>query len=130
MMPASTYARGEIMKYLFTTAGMGTRPTTWHVALHDDDPGAAGTANEIADSGYGRIATTDLTRSGSVVTNSGGPVTFAAIDDGTVTITHASIWDAGSGGNCLFYGALAVPKELAIGDVLVFATNELEMDVV
>lgn len=128
-MPVTTYLGGEWMKYGFTTTAMGTRPTTWHVALHDGDPSAAGTANEITDSGYARVATTDLTRSGSTVTNSTGAVTFAAIDDAEVTITHASIWDASTAGNCLFYGALAVSKTLAVGDALVFATNELELSV-
>lgn len=128
-MPVTDYLGGEWMKYGFTTTAMGTRPTTWHVALHDGDPGSTGANNELTDSGYARIATTDLTRSGKTVTNSGGAVTFAAIADAEVTVTHASIWDASSAGNCLFYGALAVSKTLSVGDALVFATNELDLSI-
>lgn len=128
-MPASTYLRGEWMKYGFTATAMGTRPTEWWVALHDDDPTAAGTANEISGSGYGRVeVTSDLQRTDSVVDNT-APITFATVITTGYDVLYASIWDDETAGNCLFYGALEVPKSLDVGDALVFATGEFVLDV-
>lgn len=130
-MPATTYLRGEYQKYGFTTAAMGTRPTAWYVALHTADPTAAGTANEVTGSGYARVvATATLTRTGSQVQNTAGSVSFPTVITTGYTVTHASIWDALTTGNCLYYGALAVAKVLAVGDALVFATNEILLDLV
>jgi hypothetical protein len=111
-MPASTYLRGEWMKYGFTTTAMGTRPTAWHVSLHTADPGGTG-ASEVSGSAYARVnATALLTRSGSQVTNSAGAVTFPTVITTPYTVTHAGVWDAATVGNFLFGGALAVAKVL------------------
>jgi hypothetical protein len=127
-MPASTYLRGEWMKYGFTTAAMGTRPTAWHVSLHTADPGGTG-ASEVSGSSYARVnATALLSRTGSQVTNT-GPISFPTVTGSPYTATHGGVWDASTVGNFLFSGALAVPKVLAVGDAGVFATGELLLDV-
>lgn len=128
-MPASTYLRNEYQKYGFSATAMGTRPTVWYVALHTADPGAAGTANEVAGSSYARTSMGTPTVSGSSVTNPGA-VTFPTVTAAGYTVTHASIWDASAAGNCLFYGALSVAKALAVGDALVFATGELALNLI
>lgn len=128
-MPASTYLRTEWMKYGFSASAMGTRPSAWHIALHTADPGAAGTANEVSGSGYTRISMGTPTVAASQVTNAGA-ITFPTVTDTPYTVTHASVWDAATAGNALFYGTLSVAKALAVGDALVFATGELDLDVV
>lgn len=126
-MPSTTYLKTELMKYSFTADAMGTRPTAWHVALHTADPTAAGTANEVSGSAYARVdASALLSHTAGAVTNTGA-VTFPTVTTTGYTVTHASVWDAATNGNCLFYGALSVSKALAVGDALVFATGELDL---
>lgn len=85
-----------------------TRPTTWFVALHTGDPGETGAANEVTTigTGYARVAVTFGASAGGIVANTAlvllGP---AAIAWGT--ITHVSIWDAVTAGNCLDKGPLS-----------------------
>lgn len=128
-MPASTYLRGEFMKYGFSATAMGTRPTAWYIALHTADPGAAGTANEVAGSSYARQSMGTPTVTGSQVTNAGA-ITFPTVTSAGYNVTYASVWDAVSSGNCLFYGQLAVAKALVVGDAMVFATGELDLDLI
>lgn len=94
--------------------------TNLYFALHTADPGEAGsqTTNEIAYTGYARVA---VARSGSgftVTANSVSPaadVVFPQCTGGSGTATHFSIGTASSGaGSILFSGALA--SSLAISN--------------
>lgn len=122
-MSLADYAEAEALKYLFTTETMGTRPTAWYLALHAGDPSDAGGANEVA-AGWHVRQSCGLTRVGSSVSNT-ADATFAAVTGAPVTITHASIRDAVSGGNCLSICALPAPRTFAIGDIPVIQAGAL-----
>ena len=68
---------------------------------------------------------------GEFTTPSGGatenvnPIQFVQASANWGTITHFSIWDASSGGNCLLYGALAASKVVNSGDYFEFAAGAL-----
>lgn len=130
-MPVATFLRDKWMEYAVTTGDVATaRPTAWHVALHSDDPGASGAANEISGSSYARVdVTADVSLTSGVATVDVS-VVFPTVTSTGYDVTHVSLWSATSAGNCLFYGALAIPKSLAVGEAAVFATGELSFTVV
>lgn len=78
---------------------------TLHVALHTADPGETGASNELAvANGYARIPAA-FTATGSSADND-ADVVFGPATDNLGTVTHLSIWDALSGGNCWWKGPL------------------------
>lgn len=76
-----------------------------YAALHVGDPGETGASNELSGDGYTREAVT-LTTTASVASST-GDVTFGPVTADKGTVTHGSIWDALSGGNCIAKGPLA-----------------------
>lgn len=126
-MSANTdHAENLILDWLFTT-DVVTRPTEWHVALHTGDPGETGAANELSGNGYARQAATFSTASGGATANTGnltfGPNTTTAWG----VITHLSVWDASSAGNCLRKGALSAQKTVAVGDSITLNAGDLDL---
>lgn len=91
-----------------------TAPAAVYAKLHTGDPGEDGTAN----------AATETTRkevqfgaaSGGVISLSNAPswTSYPAAE----SITHLSIWDHLSAGNCLGSGATAATHTMQIGDTL------------
>lgn len=124
------WAQQQILTYLFTGDAMGTRPTSWFVAIHTGDPGT-GDDNELttgADSEYERKAVTfavglDGTEYEAATL---GDVTFDPAGAGTsYTATHFTIKDALTGGNTLAKAAFPVPIPVVAGGVVSFPLGEL-----
>jgi len=94
----------------------GTFPTagTLFVRLHTGDPGAAGTANSSAVTTRS-AATFGSAASGGVATMTNTPSWSMTT---TETISHISLWDASSGGNFLWSGALTASKSVSNSDTL------------
>jgi len=94
-----------------------TRPGARYLALHTGAPGETGASNEVSASGtgYGRQAITFVAASGGSAANSNAP-TFSNTGSDFGTISHLSVWDAASGGNCLWQGAATAAKVIAGGD--------------
>lgn len=124
---ATDYLELEWMKYAFTATAMGTRPTAWYLALHTADPTEPGNVGECSYSGYARQSIT-FSQAANVCTSTNSQA-FPAIAGSSQTITHFSIWDAASSGNCLFKGALDLGKTFAVSDVPNFATGEVIISV-
>jgi len=78
---------------------------TLHVSLHTADPGETGASNELSGDGYARVPAA-FTATGSSADND-ADVDWAAVTVNKGTVTHISIWDALSGGNCWWKGALS-----------------------
>lgn len=124
-MSLSNHAEDLLLDYLFGVSV--TQPPGIFVALHDGDPGETG-ANEVTtseDSAYARkVVTMGASSSGQVLSTSA--VTWTA---GTVAadfdVTHASIWDTITGGNCLIIGALTATRTITGGTVLTFEIGEI-----
>lgn len=99
------------------TGGSGvTAVTTAYVQLHTGDPGAAGTAN-VAVGSTTRVAVSHNAASGGSITITGTNPSWT--NGGTSeTITHVSIWDATTAGNCKYTVQLAASKAWGSGDTL------------
>ena len=126
-MSLSNHAEDLLLNFLLNTE-TATRPTAWHAALHTADPGETGASEVLvaSDADYVRKAVTFAASSGGSTSNTGAVTWTPAVAAGTYTITHVSIWDAATVGNCLFIGELvssrsvsnANPFTLAIGAIV------------
>lgn len=130
-MPFSQYLASEILDWV-TGGAFPAAPTTLAINIHNGNPGPAGTLNSIQATITGSANRTLISQLdiGSVV-----PVTpegFEKLNTAVITITgsavngsplvasHASLWDAQTGGNLLFYDVLAAPQEVRTGDLVKF----------
>lgn len=125
-MPAlSLYAKNKLLDHLLGKTAY-TMPTNLHVALFTSNPTDQGTGTEVSGNAYARQ-----------------PVTFGAAVNGTSannvdvvfpiatgswgTITHIGVYDASTGGNMLFYGALTTSKTIGVDDQFKIASGNLTL---
>jgi hypothetical protein len=101
-----------------------TAPATIYVALHTADPGDTG-ASEVAAGWYARVASGAFAAPSGGASSNSSTITFNAVTGAGVTITHVSLWDASTAGNCLYADALSSSKTLAVSDVLSFAAGTI-----
>ncbi|MEM9515424.1 MAG: hypothetical protein AAGA42_11270 [Actinomycetota bacterium] len=120
MTAMSDYLENELLDHALGT-GAFTAPSGTYVQLHTGVPGETGANNVSAETT--RQAATWAAASGGVAQLS-ADLTWSNWSAGPETITHISIWDAASAGNCLFTGALSASKAIVNTDDLVLdATN-------
>ena len=122
MSGLTNYAENAVLDWLLDTGN-----ATMYVALHTVDPGEDASGAEVTTgeyAGYARkVVTMAAAANGQSASSSAVTCVF---DSGTeCTVTHASIWDALSGGNCLIKGPLTVSKALGSGVTLTFEIGEL-----
>ena len=128
MTAMSNYAESLVIRWLLTAAAV-TRPNAWFVALHTGDPGETGAAAELSGNGYSRQAATFTEDTNGLVDND-ADITFGpntTVNWGNVT--HVSVWDAVSGGNCLYKGALSSAVTININDSLRMAAGTLDLSI-
>jgi hypothetical protein len=101
-----------------------TRPSARYLALHTASPGEDGSAGELSGNGYARQAATFAAASGGTTTNTSAH-SFTADGADWGLVTHFSIWDAASLGNCLYAGALSTARTIADGDSATVAAGAL-----
>jgi hypothetical protein len=125
MTAFTNYAENLVMTWLFT-ASAATRPTAWYVALHTADPTEVGNVGELTGNGYARQSAT-WTIASNEASNT-GTLTFGP---NTTTnwgsVSHVSVWDAVSAGNCLAKGALSSSVTINVGDSLTIAAGALDI---
>ena len=129
MSALTNYAEDLLLTWLFT-ASSATRPSAWYVALHTGDPGETGASSEVVvgtDADYVRDSITfddPVASSGQVLSDAAVSWTVDSASAG-YTVTHVSIWDAVTAGNCLMKGALPVPRALTANQVLTFSIGDI-----
>jgi hypothetical protein len=104
-----------------------TSPATVYAGLFTSDPTDAGTGTEVSGGSYARKAITFAAPSNGVTTNSAAACEFDQATGSWGTITHFGIFDALSGGNLLYHGALTLSKTIASGDVFKFPTSSVSV---
>lgn len=107
-------------------------PSSLYLALFTADPTDNNvTANEVTGSWYGRVATGSwaaATGTGNTTSNN-NQILFNAVTGSAITVTHWGIYDAASGGNLLYCGALAASKVLNVGDIMTVAPGALQITI-
>lgn len=94
-----------------------TAPAAIYIKLHVGDPGSAGTANAAAVTTR-QAATLGAPSAGAVALTNSPAFSMTT----TETVSHVSIWDNVSAGNCLWTAALSSSKAVVNGDTLTFTT--------
>lgn len=128
MTALTDFGESLAIRYLFDDVGV-SRPPAWFVALHTADPTETGSTGEVSTTanGYSRVAATFTEDTNGLVDNDAlltfGPNTGTAWG----TITHISVWDAVTSGNCLVKGALSSSVAIAVNDSLTIAAGALDI---
>jgi hypothetical protein len=127
MAGLSDYAEKLALDYMMT-AGAVTRPTTWYVALYTSAASDSAAGTEVSTGGYTRKSVSfNATTLGVGTTANSMIVSWTAAGASLGTVTHIGILDASTAGNLLWTGALSVPKTVADGDTIQFATGNLTL---
>lgn len=139
MSAISDFLENKLIDQLFrgqTAASTGTL----HIALLTSAPSDSGGGTEVSGGSYARVAVTSSLANwagsqgaGTTTASSGtGGQTSnnAAINFPTPTanwgaVTHFGIYDAASGGNLLFWGALTISKTINQADSVTFPAGSL-----
>lgn len=95
-----------------------------YVKLHIGDPGEDGTGN-AATNATRQSVSFSAASSGSMA--SSATVTWTSVST-TETYSHWSLWDASTGGNCLWSGALASSASVTAGDTFQITSLTLSLD--
>jgi hypothetical protein len=128
MTALSNYAESLVIRWLFDDVAV-TRPTSWFVALHTADPGETGATGELSGNGYARQSATFTEDTNGLVDND-ADITFGPnTGSNWGLVSHVSVWDAVSVGNCLAKGALSSSVTINVNDSLKIAAGALDVSI-
>lgn len=125
MSALSDHAEDLLLDWLMTS-GSATRPTAWYLALFTAAPNDAGGGTEVSTGGYSR-QTIAFSAASSGTTSNSADVSFTASGANYGTVTHIGIFDASSGGNLLWHGAMSASKTVEDGDTITFASGNVDL---
>lgn len=120
-MSISNYAE---LAFLNTFRNVSFSVATVYIRLHTGNPGEDGTANGATNS-VRKIISFSAAASGSMASSAG--VIWYNVSTAE-TYSHFSLWDAASGGNCLWYGALSSSAAVLPGDTFQITSLTLSLD--
>lgn len=138
MSAASDYLENKLYNNILRGQAF-TPPAAVYVALHTASPGDTG-ANEVTLAAFPAYVRQDAAKGGSVdagwTAPTGGSgknalqLIFPVFDGAApITVTHYTLWDAATAGNCLVSGQLASARTLNPGDVFVIDVQKLTVTV-
>lgn len=122
-MSISNYAENKILDHV-TGEAAWTMPTTVYVKLHTGDPGEDATSNAATETTR-KAASWSAASSGSIATDA--TIEWTNVST-TETYSHWSLWDASSGGNALWTGALSASAAVTAGDTFQITSLTLSLD--
>jgi hypothetical protein len=119
----SDYSENAVLNYILRGTAMPT-VSGLHVALFTVTPSDSGGGTEVAGSSYARVSVARTTGAWSSPSNVGGfqqtsnvaAIVFPTSTGSWGTVVAFGIFDASSGGNLLYWGALS-PSRLIAADV-------------
>ncbi|MDA4845949.1 phage tail fiber protein [Hoeflea poritis] len=137
-MGTTTFLGAAILNEVFRATNYAP-PSTVYVSLHTADPGDNG-ANEVTVGAFPAYAREDAAQGGAATAAWGAPSSNQISNllellweihngAGAITVTHFGLWDAASGGNCLYTGAVTASKTLNVGDQFVIRVGDLDVSV-
>lgn len=144
MAAMSDYLENKLIDQIFRGQAY-TFPSTLYIGLLTSTPSDTGGGTEISGNAYTRIsiansltnwagtqgAATTVASSGTTgTTSNNGSVNFPTPTGTWGTVTAFGIYDAATGGNLLFYGALTIIKTINQSDTVSFppASLSLQLD--
>ena len=141
MSAMSDYLENKLVDQIFRGQA-STFPATLYVGLLTAAPSDSGGGTEVTGGSYARASVTaslanfaGTQSAGSTTASSGtggqtsnnAAITFATPSATWGTVTHFGIYDAASGGNLLFWGALTISKTINQADTVTFPAASLSI---
>lgn len=133
-MTATTYLADKLIDEMTSKLAF-TSPTTVYIGLSSTTPNVGGTGiTEPSGSGYSRQATTATTwnSAASSTTSNAVAITFSQATGSWVSganLTYGVAYDASSGGNVLWYGALGTAMSILTNDIATIAIGALTLTI-
>lgn len=124
-MSMTNYLENKILEATLKNVSY-TSPATVYLSLHSTANTDAAAGTELSGNGYARQAITFGSASAGVISNTSA-VTFTPTGDWTRAVS-AGIYDAGSGGNQLYWSAI-VPKTNKVGKTITFAVGDIKITI-
>jgi hypothetical protein len=121
----SAYLRDKLLDHVYGGPGLA-QPTYVWVKLHVGDPGASGLANAATEATRKQLVC-GAALGGSKANSS--PMQWNNYP-AAETISHASVWDASTLGNCLEYGPLNAAVAVPVGFNLVMPAGQVVLTLV
>lgn len=142
MAALSDYLENKLIDHLLRATAY-TAPATTYVGLLTAAPSDSGGGTEVSGGSYARASVASgtgawtATQGGTSGASSGtggttsnaATINFATPSAGWGTVTHFGVYDASTGGNLLFYGALTASKVINSGDSVSFAAGALTLQI-
>ena len=130
MSALSAYLENKIADHILGNT-VFTTPGTVYLALFTAAPTESGGGTEVTGGSYARLAITNNSTnwpaaSGGLKSN-GVALTLVTATATWGTVTHWALFDAASGGNMLFFGAVSPSKLIESGDSFSVAIGELDL---
>jgi len=141
MSAMSDFLENKLIDQLFRGQAAPTT-TTLYVGLLTAAPSDSGGGTEVSGGSYARVAVTSSlanwagTQSAGSTTASSGSggqtsnnaaITFPTPSAGWGLVTHFGVYDASTGGNLLFWGALTIAKTINQADTVTFPAASLSI---
>lgn len=123
MAAKTTYLETQLLNLVLRNIPF-VPPTTVYLGLFTVAPTAGGGGTEVSDPSYARQPIVFGAPSGGVSSNT-GVITFPVATVAQGTIVAVAYFDALSGGNMLYQGAVTLSKTVGIGDDVSFAIGVL-----
>ena len=124
-MAMSDYLENAVLNHVLVNTPFSS-PTNVYLALFTSDPTDANTGTEVSGGGYERQKVTFGTASGGTVTNT-KDVVFPETTAAWGTVTHFGLYDAATGGNLLFHGALPYSVDVEASQQIVIRAGNLSV---
>lgn len=103
MAAASDFLENELLDHALGTGATFAQPAGIYLKMHLGAPGGAGTTNPAVEVTRSNDITFAAATGGSSASTNAATISNVST---TETITHISLWNAATDGNCLFTGAL------------------------
>jgi hypothetical protein len=141
MAAMSDFLENRLVDQIFRGQSAPTT-TTLYIGLLTAAPSDSGGGTEVSGGSYARVAVASSlanwagTQTAGSTTTSGGTsgqtsnnvaITFPTPTAGWSTVTHFGIYDAATGGNLLFHGALTIAKTINQADTVTFPPASLSV---
>lgn len=126
MAGKSDYLENKLLD-LVLGAQAFSAPATLYIELYTAAPTDAGGGTPVSGNNYSRAAVTNNSTNWPAATSgvktSGAAINFATPSGSWGTVSHFGIFDASSGGNLLYWGALISSVAISTGQSVSFASG-------
>jgi len=116
-MPKGNIAKTMVLNYLARNQSV-SQPTQLYLALYSTNPTDADAGTEVSYDGYQRQAVSfsaPQLSSGSATIQNSSLIQFAVVPSASGTISYAGLRTSQTGGDLIYYGALASTYQLNQG---------------